>query len=359
MFHTLQKPINLLDFDFPRILTLVSELGWPTFRAKQILRWLYQNRIRTIQNMTNLSFHERSYLESNAIIGRFQDIQSFFATDGTQKFLFRLGNGKTVESVLIPDGQRLTLCLSTQVGCTLDCTFCLTGQMGLHANLKAHEIVDQVLSVQDTLHPEQHLTSLVFMGMGEPLANIEAVTDAVTRMTNTQWGMGFSPKRITLSTAGLATRLNDVASLGINLAISLNASTNEQRDILMPMVNRLHPLPTLLSACRKYPLRPGRRLTFEYVLLDNVNDSELDAKRLIQLLKGIHCKVNLIPFNEFTGNAFQRPTEARINQFQNILRHANLDAFVRRSRGRDILGACGQLGVLPSSLISIQSSLRP
>ena len=220
MSHTVQKPMNLLDFDLPKLSALVSDLGWPPFRAQQILRWLYQARVRTIQHMTNLSLHERSYLESNAVIRRFQDIQTSSATDGTQKFLFRLDDGNMIESVLIPDGQRLTLCLSTQVGCTLDCTFCLTGQMGLQTNLKAHEIVDQVLSVQETLSPEQHLTSLVFMGMGEPLANLEAVAEAITRLTNTQWGLGFSPKRITLSTAGLATRLNDVAALGVNLAIS-------------------------------------------------------------------------------------------------------------------------------------------
>ena len=187
------------------------------------------------------------------------------------------------------------------------------------------------------------------MGMGEPLANIDAVTEAITRLTNTQWGLGIPARRITISTAGFASRLNTVAGLGINLAISLNASTNAQRNHLMPIVNKLYPLPELLKACRAYPLDPGRRLTFEYVLLSGENDSPEDAKRLIQLLRGIRCKINLIPFNEFPGSPFRRPSDATIEIFQTILRQGQYDVFLRKSRGRDILGACGQLGNIPIS----------
>jgi len=204
------------------------------------------------------------------------------------------------------------------------------------------------LTAQDLLSEGERITSLVFMGMGEPLANIDAVTEAVTRLTNTRWGVGIPARRITISTTGLAPRLQAIAGLGVNLAVSLNASTNAQRDHLMPMVNKLHPLPELLEACRTYPLAPGRLLTFEYVLLSGENDSPEDAKRLIRLLRGIRCKINLIPFNEFPGSSFRRPSDEAIEKFQSILRYSRYDVFLRKSRGRDILGACGQLGKLPT-----------
>jgi 23S rRNA (adenine2503-C2)-methyltransferase len=219
--------------------------------------------------------------------------------------------------------------------------------MGLKRNLKAHEIVDQVLTAQDLLERGESLTNLVLMGMGEPLANLDAVSDAVARLTNPSWGLGVPARRITLSTAGLAPRLTDVSTLGVNLAVSLNATTNEQRDRLMPSVNRLYPLETLLAACRDYPLPPRRKLTFEYVLLAGVNDTEQDARRLTKLLSGMRCKVNLIPFNEFAGSGFRRPDDAVVQRFQAVLRRAGLDAFIRKSKGRDVLGACGQLGGRP------------
>ena len=218
--------------------------------------------------------------------------------------------------------------------------------MGLKRNLKTHEILDQVLTVQDHLDNAQRITSLVLMGMGEPLANLESVADAIARLTDQTWGLGFSPRRITLSTAGLSPRLKEVAALGVNLAVSLNATTNEQRNRLMPAVNQLHPLPQLLRACRDYPLPPGRRLTFEYVLLADVNDTVDDARRLQKLLRGIRCKVNLIPFNEFPGSTYKRSTDTVILSFQSVLRQAGFDVLIRKSRGRDVLGACGQLGNL-------------
>jgi 23S rRNA (adenine2503-C2)-methyltransferase len=298
--------LNLLALSFLEASTLVEKLGWPPFRAQQILQWMYQHRAKDIGSMSNLSKKDRERLQSIATIDRTPAPSVVQSQDGTRKLLFSLENGLLIESVLIPDGPRLTLCLSTQVGCTVDCRFCLTGQMGLQRNLKAHEIVDQVMSAQDIIPEGERITSLVFMGMGEPLANIEAVTEAVTRLTNSQWGLGIPARRITISTAGLATRLHIIAGLGVNLAISLNASTNEQRDHLMPMMNKLHPLPELLDPCRTYPLSPGRLLTFEYVLLRGENDSPEDAKRLIHLLRGIRCKINLIPFNEFPGSPFGR-----------------------------------------------------
>lgn len=344
MKKTTHNSVNLLALDWDGAASLVSSLGWPQYRAQQILRWLYQRRVRDIGEMTNLSLSNRTHLQSIAHIPYLQEPIVCTAEDHTQKFLFYLNEGNRIESVVIPESTRLTLCVSTQVGCTLDCTFCLTGQMGLRRNLTTEEIVGQVLAVQDRLKKDEHLTSLVFMGMGEPLANFEAVSDAIRRLTDTTWGVGFPARRITISTAGLISRFPEVCHLGVNLAISLNATTNELRHRLMPTINSLHPLHDLITACRRYPLQPGRKLTFEYVLLAGVNDSVQDANRLPKLLHGIQCKINLIPFNEFPGSSFTRPVDSVIEQFQSKLREAGFDVFVRKSRGKDVLGACGQLG---------------
>jgi 23S rRNA (adenine2503-C2)-methyltransferase len=219
--------------------------------------------------------------------------------------------------------------------------------MGLSRNLKPHEIIEQVLTAQEQIEKGERLSNMVFMGMGEPLANLKALSEAVRRLTNTRWGLGWSPRRITVSTAGLASRLKEVAPLGVNLAVSLNATTDGQRARIMPAVSRIAPLKALLAACRRYPLSPQRRLTFEYVLLAGVNDHEADALRLVKLVRGIRCKVNLIPFNPFPGSAFRRPSDHDILAFQSIVRDAGVDVFIRKSRGRDVLGACGQLGAIP------------
>jgi 23S rRNA (adenine2503-C2)-methyltransferase len=340
--------INLLALDVASMERFVRELNWPAYRAQQILRWLYHHRVRHIDQMTDLTHQQRLELTRLASIIRLESCQAIRSADGARKLLGRLSDGLLVESVLIPDDARLTVCVSTQVGCTLDCDFCLTGTMGLKRNLKPHEIVDQVLTAQDMLEVGEMLSNVVLMGMGEPLANLEAVSEAVRRMTDVRWGMGFAPRRITLSTAGLASRLKEVAALGVNLAVSLNATTEAQRDRLMPAANRLHSLRSLLAACRAYPLPPRRRLTFEYVLLAGVNDDTQDAKRLVRLLQGIRCKVNLIPFNEFPESPYRRPDDATVLEFQTALRRAGLDAFIRKSKGRDVLGACGQLGEMPS-----------
>ena len=349
-------PTNLVALDFATMASLVARLGWPAYRTRQILRWIYQHRVRDIAGMSNLSRGDRETLGHDAVIERLASPTIFQSVDGTRKFLFSLKDGLTVESVLIPDGERLTLCVSTQVGCTLDCGFCVTGHMGLKRNLKAHEIVDQILTAQDRLQPGHRITSLVFMGMGEPLANFDELSEALTRLTDTEWGMGFPKRRITISTAGFSQRFPDVARLGVNLAVSLNATTSEQRDRLMPMMNRLHPLPDLLAACRAYPVPANRSLTFEYVLLSGENDSPDDAVRLGRLLRGIRCKINLIPFNEFPNGPFRRPADPVIATFQTILRQNGYDVFVRQNRGRDVLGACGQLGTLPAQTTPVPLS---
>lgn len=336
--------LNLLAQDQNAMDGLVRDMGWPRYRSQQILRWIHQHRVREIERMTTLSRAERARLSTVARVGRFDDCRAMTSTDGTKKFLARLDDGLIVETVLIPDGRRLTLCLSTQVGCTLDCRFCLTGTMGLKRNLRAHEIVDQVLTVQDHLSDRRRLTNLVLMGMGEPLANFEAVSEAIARLTNPTWGLAIPARRITLSTAGLAPRLKQALDLGVTLAISLNATSDAVRTRLMPAVNRLYPLDLLLETCRKLPLPHRQRLTFEYVLLDKVNDSVQDARQLTKLLQGIRCKVNLIPFNEFPGGPFRRPSDAAVSGFQATLRNAGMNVFLRKSKGRDVLGACGQLG---------------
>jgi 23S rRNA (adenine2503-C2)-methyltransferase len=342
--------INLLSLDQSATERLVEDLGWPRYRAQQILRWLYRKRARDMEAMTDLTQHDRRALAHLARIDRFDDCRILTSTDGSRKLLARLQDGLLVESVLIPDDHpnaRLTLCISTQVGCSLDCGFCLTGRMGLKRNLKAHEMVDQVLTAQDALRPEERLTNLVLMGMGEPLANLDAVAEAVRRLTNPTWGVGIPARRITLSTAGLASQIKHVAAWGVNLAVSLNATSEAQRHRLMPRANRLHSLKTLLAACRQYPLSPRRKLTFEYVLLAGINDTKEDAKRLVKLTEGIRCKVNLIPFNEFSNSGYHRPADATVLAFQSVLQQAGLDVFIRNSKGRDVLGACGQLGDMP------------
>ena len=340
------KSINLLSLSESEMVALVRQRKWPDYRARQILRWLYQRRVRAITHMTDLSLADRSTLMESAVIHRSTHYSVLPSKDGTRKLLLMLEDGATIETVLIPDEDRLTLCVSTQVGCMLDCGFCLTGRMGLKRNLKAHEITDQVLTAQEIIADDERISNIVFMGMGEPLANLDALRAAITSVTNQSWGLGWSPRRITVSTAGLASRLKDVAKLGVNLAISLNATTEDQRRELMPAASELASLETLLTACRRYPLGPNRRLTFEYVLLSGVNDHLADATRLVRLLRAMRCKINLIPFNEFPGSPFRRPTDQHVRRFQSVLREAGLDVFVRKSRGRDVLGACGQLGEL-------------
>ncbi len=343
--------VNLMALNPQELGELVQGLGWPRYRTHQILKWLYQPRVFDIDAMTNLSKVDRERLQQVATVQREEAISQQISRDGTGKFLWRLEDGLAVETVLIPEERRRTLCISSQVGCTLDCGFCLTAQMGIKRNLRAHEIIGQVLNVQADLPEGEHLTSLVFMGMGEPLMNFEAVAEAIQRLTNMEWGLGFSPRRITVSTAGWIPRFPDVRRLGVNLAISLNGTTNGQRDHLMPAVNKRYNLEVLLNACRDYVKSSERPLTFEYVLIAGINDSSEDAHRLGSLLRGIRCKVNLIPFNEFPGNPFRRPTPDVIAAFQQIVRSRGLDVFLRKSRGDDVLGACGQLGRSASEVL--------
>lgn len=334
---------DIKELDSGGIETLVLSLGMPRYRAQQILDWVYKKRARNIDEMTNLSRADRDALRERAFIGNPEVLEVQRGSDGTAKFLLAMRDSHQVEAVIIPDDDRLTLCVSSQVGCAFACRFCLTGGGGIVRNLTAGEIVSQVMTAETLLEPGQRLTNIVFMGMGEPLSNFEQVSEALRRLTDPEW-LGISGRRITVSTVGLVPGIRRLAASGlkVKLAVSLNATTDEVRNVLMP-INRSYPIKALLDACREYPLTPRERITFEYVMLRGVNDSLEDAARLTRLLKGIPCKVNLIPFNEFPGSCYRRPDNAVVAQFQDILAGKGFIVLVRRSKGADISAACGQL----------------
>jgi 23S rRNA (adenine2503-C2)-methyltransferase len=262
--------------------------------------------------------------------------------DGTRKLLFSLHEGGAIESVIIPDPPRLTICISSQAGCAMGCAFCATARLGLQRNLTAAEIVAQIVAARRHLDASERITNVVFMGMGEPLANYDALLQAI-EILHADWGQGLSARRITVSTVGLLPQLERlVREAPVSIAVSLSATTDEARDSLMP-VNRRYPLADLFATCRSLPIAQRRRITFEYVLLAGVNDHADDAARLVRHLHGIRSKVNLIPFNPFEGSGFTRPTEPAIRVFQERLLAAGISATVRISRGRDIHAACGQL----------------
>jgi len=266
------------------------------------------------------------------------------SSDDTRKLLFQLDARAAIEAVLIPDPPRLTLCISSQAGCGMGCAFCATARLGLLRNLSPTEIVGQVLAAQGQLRPDERISNIVFMGMGEPLANYDAVVQAVEILT-AEWGLGFSARRVTVSTVGIVPAMARlVQDTAVNLAVSLSATTDAQRSRIMP-VNRRYPLETLLTMCRSLPIPQRRRITFEYVMLAGVNDTLEDADRLIKLLRGIRSKVNLIPFNPFPGAGFSSSSDAVIARFQERLLAAQVHATIRHSRGRDIAAACGQLAL--------------
>jgi 23S rRNA (adenine2503-C2)-methyltransferase len=293
--------------------------------------------------MTNLSKRFRQELSQISLISTLRPLRMEQATDGTKKFLFQLEDGNRVESVLIPDKTRLTLCLSSQVGCAFGCRFCLTGKIGWKRDLMVSEILNQILAVRKILPGKTSITNIVLMGMGEPLANYENTMKAVALMAHPD-AFKFSSRRITLSTVGLLPQLERLSKekTSFRLAISLNASDEETRSHLMP-VNRRYPLNKVLALCKHFPLRPRTRITFEYVMVEGMNDSLQDAKKLLRLLRGIPSKVNLIPLNEAPEIPFKRPSEERIKGFQEILMEGGLTAIVRTSKGREISAACGQL----------------
>ncbi|MEK7701152.1 MAG: 23S rRNA (adenine(2503)-C(2))-methyltransferase RlmN, partial [candidate division NC10 bacterium] len=314
------------------------------YRGRQLATWIYRKSVFDLEAMTDLPKEFRASLAERAVIEVPEPERVTPSQDGSQKLVFCLAGGSRISSVLIPDDDRITLCVSTQVGCGFQCLFCLTGVMGLERNLTAGEIVGQVLAANRLLAPDRRVTHIVFMGMGEPLANYAAVVTSLRILTDAKLGVGYSPRRITVSTVGLVPGIERLGreNLKVNLAISLHAASDEVRAKLMP-VSRSFDLAALMAALRKYPLAPRQRIFFEYVMLDGVNDSPEDAKRLVTLLRGLRAKVNLIPFNDWEGAPFQRPPLPRILAFQSILIDAGVTTTVRWSKGEDIGAACGQL----------------
>ncbi|MBC2695456.1 MAG: 23S rRNA (adenine(2503)-C(2))-methyltransferase RlmN [Desulfobacteraceae bacterium] len=313
------------------------------YRAGQILKWIYNRQADTFDIMTNLGKEIRKLLFLNFTINRLDRIHIERSQDGSEKYLFRLEDGNHIESVLIPEKDHYTLCISSQVGCAQGCKFCLTAKGGFMRNLSKSEIVAQVRDILKDQISSKRITNIVFMGMGEPLANFQNVIKAIHTITEADFGLGFSSRRVTVSTAGLISKLSSLGNeTKINLAVSLNATNNKTRDFLMP-VNKKYPIEELLDACRRYNLRPGSKITFEYILIKGINDSAENASRLAELLKDMRSKINLIPFNEHEGSDFRRPEESVISNFKEILVGKGCTTMVRRSKGQDISAACGQL----------------
>ena len=328
----------------------VAELGEKPFRAKQIFRWMHQRGVRSLDEMTDLSKSFRARLAEVAEVAATEVSTVEVSRDGTRKYALRTGRGQIVEAVFIPDASaegRNTLCISSQVGCAIDCQFCLTAALGLIRNLTAGEIAEQLLRVREDLKKageDREVNNLVMMGMGEPLQNYDALVQAID-MLSAEDGGAISARRMTVSTSGLVPRIPRLGKdTKVNLAVSLNATTDEVRDQIMP-INKRWNIAQLLEACRSFPMPERRGITFEYVLLAGVNDSEDDARRLVRLLRDLPAKVNLIPFNEHPYSPFARPSERAIARFQRIVIDRGLTAFVRTPSGDDISAACGQLGV--------------
>jgi len=335
--------IDFAAMDLAELEAALEARGHPRFHARQIFTWIYAKGVTDFENMTDLSRQLRTSLAEQFRISTPTVIQKETSTDGTVKFLLGLDDGRRIESVFIPDTPSQTFCISTQVGCAMKCGFCLTGKMGLVRNLTAGEIAGQVRVLAGELDLRRSKFNIVLMGMGEPLHNYDNTMKAL-RMLHDAHGLAVSPKRVTLSTVGVLPALERLATepLMPNLAISLHATNEHLRDLLVP-VNRKYGLEDILEAARKFPTNRRRRITFEYVLLRDVNDTPEDARRLVRLLGNIRCKVNLIPLNEAAGISFERPSDERVDGFAAILANARITVSVRKSRGRDIRAACGQL----------------
>ena len=322
---------------------LAESLGAPPYRGRQLAQWIFVKGVTDLAAMSDLPKDFRAALAARASVELPEVERRTPSQDGSQKLVLRYGDGARVQAVLMPDGDRLTLCVSTQVGCGFACAFCYTGTMGLERNLSAGEIVAQVMVAREGLAAGLRITHIVYMGMGEPLANYTATVKSLRLLTDPQ-AFAFAPRRITVSTVGLVSGIERLAkeNLRVNLAVSLHATSNEIRDRIMP-VNRGFAIEELLAACRRFPLPFRQRMTFEYVLLEGINDSAEDARRLVKLMKGIRGKINLIPFNDWEGSSFARPPLARILDFQTVLLEHGIRATVRWSKGEDIGAACGQL----------------
>jgi 23S rRNA (adenine2503-C2)-methyltransferase len=335
--------MDIAELELTELEAALESRGHERYHARQLYRWIYRRGITQFEKMTDLSRALRERLPAEFALTTPLVISDERSVDGTRKFLLELADKRRVEAVFIPDTPSMTFCISTQVGCAMACDFCLTGKMGLVRNLTAGEIAGQVRVLAAATNLLEQPFNIVLMGMGEPLHNYDATMKAL-RMLHAEHGLAVSPRRVTLSTVGIVPGLQRLASepLMPNLAISLHATTEEQRTTLVPP-NRKYSLAEILDTCRRFPLKKRNRITFEYVLLDGVNDTPEDARRLVRLLSGIKAKVNLIPLNPAPGIPYDRPSDARVDRFAQILADRHVTVSVRKSRGRDIRAACGQL----------------
>ncbi|MEJ2007493.1 MAG: 23S rRNA (adenine(2503)-C(2))-methyltransferase RlmN, partial [Acidobacteriota bacterium] len=345
---------NLFGLDKTELEQLALNCGQPKFRGAQLFRNLYARRVRDLNQCTDLPLNFRQVISSRYRV-EYPEIKAKAASrDGSVRYLLELEDGEKIETVYMPEERRVTLCLSSQVGCAVGCRFCFTALLGVKRNLTAGEIVGQVVAVLEAQHIEAgYPVNLVFMGMGEPLLNLAAVMKSVRILSDSN-GLGLALRRMTISTAGIVPQIRKLAEEPARpkLAVSLNASSDKQRTALMP-VNRKYPLSELLQACREFPLGPRDYVTFEYVLLDGINDSDDDARRVAALVKDIKCKVNLIPYNGGTELPYRPSPLARVLAFQEILRGRDAPAYIRISRGQDVMAACGQLRLAATEGISV------
>ncbi|HYK65376.1 MAG TPA: 23S rRNA (adenine(2503)-C(2))-methyltransferase RlmN [Patescibacteria group bacterium] len=344
--QTLAEPTpagaDFRDLTLDEVEQVVANAGDRAYRGRQILHWIHARGAESFDVMRDLPASLRAYLKQNFTIGHPMSAIVSRSSDGTRKLLLRLDDGEEIESVIIPTEKRVTLCMSSQVGCAMACEFCATARMGLHRNMTSSEMLSQISAARRELTADEEITNYVFMGMGEPLANYPRLVRTLAIMTS-EWGMGISPRRITVSTVGLVPMMERLLSeTPVNLAVSLHATTNELRDRLAP-INKRYPLEVLLDACRRLPIKRRSRITFEYVMLAGVNDSPADARRLVKLIAPLRGKVNLIFFNPLPDSPLRSSSRAAVEAFQAILKNGSLTATIRESRGLDIAAACGQL----------------
>lgn len=344
------EKIYLKDFNFGELERWVRKLGWKKFRAKQIAKWIYNKKVASYDEMTDISKEIRQYLKENTILNVLKLVSyEQSKIDGSIKFLWQLNDGNTIESVFIPERGHNTLCISTQVGCAVGCKFCYTTKDGLIRNLTTAEIVDQYIQVQRFvgLEPEKRISNIVYMGMGEPLANYDNVKKSVQIFTDERMA-GLSNRKITISSSGIIAQIlkmyEDKSFPQVRLAVSLNASDQKTREEIMP-ITKTNTIKDLMNTLNTLPFKTGYRIMLEYVLLKGVNDTDEDAHKLAKLIgkNKKRYKVNLIPFNPFENSGYERPDEKRVEKFQKILWDYNISAFIRWSKGKDISAACGQL----------------
>lgn len=341
---SLSEPVNFYSFTLPDLENFLKQYGKEKFRAQQIFKWVYEARVTDFDQMLNLSKDLRAELKNLITFQMPPVLKHLVSVDGTQKFLFDVRDGNSIEAVLIPSDDRLTLCVSSEIGCNMACQFCFTGKQKLKRRLTADEIVGQFMQVQDSLAREgqgRKISNIVFMGMGEPLDNSDNVFKSI-EVIHSPWGVNLSRKKITVSTSGLIPEMYKVAEAKVRLAVSLNGYSDEVRSQVMP-INKRYPLKDLLEECKRYYRATGEKITMEYVLLKGITDQLDHARQLVKLLKDVPCKINIIPFNEHPGSGFERPSDETIQAFHQETMRLGAQVLLRRTMGRDIFAACGQL----------------